>query len=96
MFLLAGPATNMATLAIVKRELGNYALFAYLCGIVIAAIGFGLLVDQLVVLWDINILAQVDGAHEMVNPWLEGATGLFLLVLALRYGASVLRKRLYA
>ena len=95
-FLLAGPATNMATLAIVKKELGNYALFAYLCGIVIAAIGFGLLVDQLVVLWDINILAQVDVTHEMVNPWLEGATGLFLLVLALRYGVSVLRKRSYA
>lgn len=92
-FLLAGPATNMATLAIVKKELGSYALFAYLCGIVIAAIGFGLLVDQLVVLWDINILAQVDGAHEMVNPWLEGVTALLLLVLALRYGVSVLKKR---
>ncbi len=84
-FLLAGPATNMATLAIVKKELGSYALFAYLCGIVISAIGFGLMVDQLVVLWDINILAQVDGTHEMVNPWLEIGTGLLLLGLALKY-----------
>ena len=95
-FLLAGPATNMATLAIVKKELGSYALFAYLCGIVVAAIGFGLLVDQLVVLWDINILAQVDGTHEMVNPWLEGVTGLLLLILSLRYGFDVLKKRTYA
>jgi len=95
-FLLAGPATNMATLAIVKKELGSYALFAYLCGIVIAAIGFGLLTDQLVVLWDINILAQIDGTHEMVNPWLEGVTGLLLLVLALRYGAGLLKKYTYA
>ena len=95
-FLLAGPATNMATLAIVKKELGSYALFAYLCGIVIAAIGFGLLADQLVMLWDINILAQIDGTHEMVNPWLEGVTGLLLLVLALRYGAGVLKKYTYA
>ncbi|OUS05971.1 hypothetical protein A9Q81_04310 [Gammaproteobacteria bacterium 42_54_T18] len=95
-FLLAGPATNMATLAIVKKELGSYALFAYLCGIVVAAIGFGLLVDQLVVLWDINILAQVDGTHEMVNPWLEGVTGLLLLILALRYGFGVIKKRTYA
>ncbi len=95
-FLLAGPATNMATLAIVKKELGSYALFAYLCGIVISAIGFGLLVDQLVVSWNINILAQIDGTHEMLNPWLEGVTGLLLLVLALRYGAGVLKKYTYA
>lgn len=92
-FLLAGPATNMATLAIVKRELGSYALFAYLCGIVIAAIGFGLLVDQLVILWDLNILAQVGGSHEMMNSWLEGITGALLLALGLRYGVQSLKKR---
>ncbi|MBV1921603.1 MAG: permease, partial [Pseudomonadales bacterium] len=95
-FLLAGPATNMATLAIVKKELGGYALFAYLCGIVISAIGFGLIVDQLVVLWDINILAQVDGTHEMVSPWLESGTGLLLLVLALRYAFGLLKKHPHA
>ena len=93
-FLLAGPATNMATLAIVKKELGNYALFAYLCGIVISAIGFGLLVDQLVSLWDINILAQVDGAHEMVSPVLEWAAGALLFLLAVRYGVETALKKL--
>lgn len=87
-FLLAGPATNMATLAIVKKELGSHALFAYFAGIVVSAIGFGLLVDQLVVLWDINILAQVDGAHEMMNPMLEWLAGGLLAVLAVRYGVE--------
>ncbi|OUS29368.1 hypothetical protein A9Q99_09720 [Gammaproteobacteria bacterium 45_16_T64] len=91
-FLLAGPATNMATLAIVKKELGSGALAAYLIGIVVAAIGFGLLLDQIVMLWDINILAQVDGTHEMVNPWLQWLTGGLLALLTVKYSVSVMAK----
>ncbi|PCJ39079.1 MAG: hypothetical protein COA99_10790 [Moraxellaceae bacterium] len=93
-FLLAGPATNMATLAIVKKELGSYALVSYLCGIVLSALGFGLLVDQLVIMFNIDILAQVDGTHEMVNPWIEWVTGGLLFVLAVRFGASSLSKKI--
>ncbi|PCJ21640.1 MAG: hypothetical protein COB04_02725 [Gammaproteobacteria bacterium] len=92
-FLLAGPATNMATLAIVKKELGSAALAAYLAGVVVAAIGFGLLVDQLVLVWDINILAQVDGTHEMVNHWIQWLTGGLLALLTAKYGLEVLGRR---
>ncbi|MDI3323813.1 SO_0444 family Cu/Zn efflux transporter [Pontibacterium granulatum] len=46
-FLLVGPATNIASLGILLRELGKRALILYLSGISVSAIVIGLLVDGL-------------------------------------------------
>ena len=45
--LLTGPATNLATLGVVRNLIGNKGLWAYLGGIFTAALGAGLLVDAL-------------------------------------------------
>ena len=79
-FLLAGPATNMATLMVVKKELGNRATVAYLAGISIGSIVSGLLVDYLLVTmgWDLIKSAQYSG--EILPGWLAWSS-LSLLVL---------------
>ncbi|MBF0262790.1 MAG: SO_0444 family Cu/Zn efflux transporter [Magnetococcales bacterium] len=46
-FMLAGPATNLAPLAILRRELGSRVLTAYLAGVFISAVGLGMVTDQL-------------------------------------------------
>ena len=44
-FLLVGPATNVATMVIVARDAGKRGVVIYLTTIAIVAVGIGLLVD---------------------------------------------------
>jgi uncharacterized membrane protein YraQ (UPF0718 family) len=46
-FMLTGPATNIATLMVIKNELGKRELGIYLLAIVFSAIGSGILLDFL-------------------------------------------------
>ena len=53
-FLLAGPATNLAGLFLVGRELGRSAVVGYLLGICGMSLVCGLAVDWIVQSWSIN------------------------------------------
>ena len=44
-FLLVGPATNLATIAVVRRELGGAASAVYLSGLIISGLVVGVLTD---------------------------------------------------
>lgn len=44
--LLAGPATNLASLAVVTQLLGRWGMVAYLAGIALCALGLGLATDM--------------------------------------------------
>ena len=44
-FLMAGPATNVATLTVVKKVLGSRTTLLYLMSIMLGAIGFALFID---------------------------------------------------
>ena len=50
-FLLAGPATNVASLTVLTGLLGKRATFLYLGSIAVFSLLFGLLVDSLYPLW---------------------------------------------
>ncbi len=81
-FLLAGPATNIATLAVVKRELGPAVLAAYLGGIALSAVGLGLLTDAIAAHYAIDIPAQLAEGGEWLPAWLAwGSLGLLLLAV---------------
>lgn len=45
--LMAGPAANFASFALISREMGKKAAIIYLMAIITGAIGFGLLIDYL-------------------------------------------------
>jgi len=83
-FLLAGPATNLATLAVLRKELGHGVLAVYLGGISLSSIGLGLLLDRLVNSLDLDIAAQLGSGGEMLPVWLAWSCGLVLAVLAIR------------
>ncbi|GAA5214731.1 SO_0444 family Cu/Zn efflux transporter [Corallincola platygyrae] len=82
-FMMAGPATNLGTLAIVGRELGRRALVAYLSGVVIASFFFGYLLNALVDAQGWNI---VGAAHEHM-----ASESLLAQISALILGAAILR-----
>ncbi|GAM65189.1 transporter [Vibrio ishigakensis] len=69
-FMLTGPATNIATLGVVGKELGKRSLFAYLTGVVGTAIVFGLATDYLVSAYGFSIQPLSAGNHEVLPYWL--------------------------
>jgi uncharacterized membrane protein YraQ (UPF0718 family) len=61
-FLLAGPASNLASIALVRKELGSRALLAYLVGVAGVSVFLGVLLDFTVGLFEFDILAGMAAA----------------------------------
>ena len=87
-FMLVGPATNIATMGLVKTELGNRTLAIYLASVVGIGFAFGYLTNYLVTLWEMDFLAQAQHAHAMVNTPLTYGTSILLAGLMI-YGLLV-------
>lgn len=83
-FMLAGPATNIATLGVIANELGKRAIIAYLTGVIGVAVGFGLLTDYLVTHYQITVAPMLSEHHEVLPHWLMNITALVLAALMLR------------
>lgn len=78
-FLLAGPATNVASLTVLTGLLGKRATTLYLASIVIVSIFGGLALDGLY--WALGVKAQavIGQAAEVMPIWLEwGAVAVLL------------------
>ena len=80
-FLLAGPASNIGSLGVIKKELGKRALIAYLTGVTVVAILSGLLLDWYVESNNINIQAQINASEKMLPMWLSWI-GLIIILVA--------------
>ncbi|MEI8634576.1 hypothetical protein P4S72_26260 [Vibrio sp. PP-XX7] len=82
-FLLAGPATNIATLGIVRQEMGWRTLIGYLTGVIGVAIGFGYLTNLLVDIWQIDISSELNHQHLMMPVWFVWTAGVVLAAMVL-------------
>ncbi|WP_057832190.1 SO_0444 family Cu/Zn efflux transporter [Colwellia sp. TT2012] len=83
-FMLAGPATNIATLGVVASELGKRAVASYLTGVIGVAIAFGFLTDMLVEHFDIKVAPMLGEHHEVLPNWLSQSFALILVLLLVR------------
>ena len=83
-FMLAGPATNIATLGVVRREMGTRGVGLYLTGIIVTAIVAGLLTDMAVGALGVDMSVQLSGEGEMVPGWLAAASAGIFLALGAR------------
>jgi uncharacterized protein len=85
-FMLAGPATNIATLGVVRKELGTRYMVAYLVGVAASAIACGLATDAIAGAMGIVAASQAQSAHEheMIPHWLAITCLLTLVVLAIK------------
>ncbi|WP_109862332.1 SO_0444 family Cu/Zn efflux transporter [Marinicella sediminis] len=80
-FLLAGPATNMATLGVIRDHMGSRTMWLYLAGIISCALLLGLLVN--VFFSGTQISISTEHAHNILPGWVEVLSVLVLLLLAL-------------
>ena len=95
-FMLAGPATNIATLGVVASELGKRAVAAYLVGVIGVAIAFGFLTDYLVAQYGFVVSPMMGHEHEILPQWFSWVCGLILMVLMLRLMLKAMISRLHA
>ncbi|PCF95366.1 SO_0444 family Cu/Zn efflux transporter [Vreelandella nigrificans] len=80
-FLLAGPVTSLATLAILRREFGSQALVIYLGSILLVTVLIGWVFDQGLAMTGWDPVQQASQVQELLPEWLEwlalGALVLF-------------------
>ena len=81
--LMAGPATNMATMLVINKVLGRRTLATYLITITAGAIGFGLLIDYaLPAEWFSNITHRhVAGCCNVAAPWWQTTSSIIFIIL---------------
>jgi hypothetical protein len=80
-FLLAGPATNAATLTLVYRYFGRAATAIYLASIAVCSLLFGFLLNRLYALAGIDIIAWVKPLEVTNSSPFAVVSAVLLLIL---------------
>lgn len=87
-FLMAGPATNVATMTVLWKTIGKKTTLIYLASIMLGAIGFGLLIDYALPTEWFSYFSpdKTMGAHEhhFLPHWLMVGSGVLMLYLILQ------------
>ncbi len=93
-FLMAGPAINFASMLVVRKVMGTRTLLIYLLSIVLGAIGFGVLIDQLqfggIVDFTASLTQQQVCCASHATPWWAWMCTALLFVLL--FNALVVRR----
>ena len=87
-FLLAGPATNIGSMALIRRFMGGRALFIYITAISVCSIVLGLALDSLYSALEVNPAMAMGVASEIVPPEIKTAGALALALLFARLAAA--------
>lgn len=84
-FLMAGPATNIATMTILGNTLGRKTLIMYLLSIIGGALVFGLLIDNLLnPEWFLSSIRFHSESHQHLLPdWIRIGSSILLVLLIL-------------
>ncbi len=81
-FLMAGPATNAATISVLWKSIGQRATFAYLISIVGGALFFGLIMDYaLPSEWFTMGSSSLAHVHDAHTSWLAIVSAVVLIAL---------------
>jgi len=92
-FLLAGPATNIASLTVLVGALGKRATAIYLGAIAVCAVLFGLIVDQVYASLGISAQAMVGQASEIVPQWAGWIGAIVIAAMSVKPVWSAIRAR---
>jgi uncharacterized membrane protein YraQ (UPF0718 family) len=83
-FLLAGPATNLATIGAVRQEFGSVFASFYLGCMSACALAFGLATDAAVAAFGIDLATGVDADHAVMPLWLSLPSAVLLIAISIR------------
>lgn len=86
-FLMAGPATNVATLTVLWQTIGKRTTIKYLISIMAGAVGFGLIIDYaLPSEWFTYFTPEHTNAHShhILPHWLMMGSGILMVYLVVQ------------
>jgi uncharacterized membrane protein YraQ (UPF0718 family) len=83
-FLLVGPATNIASFALLKNELGLKVTLVYLAGLSFFSLMMGLLLEWLLDTQDWKINAVLGESHAILPGIISWASAFLLIFLAIK------------
>jgi uncharacterized membrane protein YraQ (UPF0718 family) len=83
-FLLVGPATNIASFALLKRELGLKVTAVYLLGLSFFSLLMGLLLEWLLQTQQWQVEASLGEAHAMLPGVVSWVSAFLLIFLAIK------------
>jgi len=80
-FLIAGPATNVATMTVVGKTLGRRSLVIYLTSISVCALGLGMILDVIYFRLGIKLIPAIAKGNESGTGWLGIVSSIVLVGL---------------
>lgn len=83
-FLLAGPATNAATITVVMRYFGKMATLIYLASIAVCSLLLGWLTNRIYSWLDLDIAKWVSDIGDVSDSILMQVSAILLLLLIFR------------
>ena len=87
-FLMAGPATNVATVGAVYRGFGRKVTGVYLTTVIVGSLGFAVLFETLIG----GAALQVGPAHEHGVPWWAATSAILLVLMFGWFGLQEFRR----
>jgi uncharacterized membrane protein YraQ (UPF0718 family) len=93
-FLLAGPATNIASLTVLTGVLGKRATAIYLSTIAVSAVFFGRVVDQIYAWFGLSAQAMMGQASEIIPMWAGLMATLILMLISIKPVCQAIKARL--
>lgn len=86
-FLMAGPATNAATISVIGNSMGRKTLIRYLVSIISGALFFGFIINEFLPReWFSSALQHLHGEehqHEILPYWLQAGSAVILTLAIL-------------
>ena len=92
-FLMAGPATNASSIAVVKKILGKKTMYLYLFLIAFTSIFFGIILDSFLVI-ELPLSITHNHIHNEINFLSILLTAVFILILMNAYFTKLSRNTL--
>lgn len=97
-FLMAGPATNVATMTVIGKTMGRKALIIYLASIIGGALAFGMMVNEFLPASWFTEFTVMDHEHSFLPGWMKLLSAIFLAAIVLlaaytKWLKPLLRKR---
>jgi hypothetical protein len=90
-FLLAGPATNMASITVLLGTMGKRATAIYLASIAVCSVLLGLAVDQIYAVLGISAKAAAGQAAELFPAWVQLIAAMVVVAISVKPTVEKLR-----
>jgi uncharacterized protein len=97
-FLMAGPATNAATISVIGNSMGKKTMYLYLVSIISGALFSGFFIDTFLPReWFIGAMSHIHEGHnhDLLPMWLKAISGALITIMILNIFIQKIYKKYF-